>query len=645
MARLILAGIFAVFLLFIAACTPSTPTPPPITPSATLRGAFVPTRVSPTPSDTPTSTPSATPTPTETASPTPSPTLTPTVDPTQIASLIEDGAAFSDAGRYDRAIEAFSQAIALDSNSVNALFGRGTSYFDSEQYELAIEDFNRVIDLDSSNEPAYFNRGLAYLNLEDYERAIENFNQSIELDPAYGPTYYLRGVAYYELGDLDRALEDADQAIDLLPSDAVSYQLRADINYDQGNLEDALPDYRTYARLLGSEAEAEVLARITELEDELGTPVPEGSPTSVVSNTGDVIDLTIGGPAQSGQIGEDVPTLRYAFEAQAGDIVTINMNVVSGDLDPLLILLGPNGGEIARNDDAEGGTSRDSLLNGITIPDSGTYTIMATRFQEALGTTEGTFTLTLTGTGGGVVVTPPPTGELLEYDSEVEGVIEGEEGVVEYQFEAQRGDVVNIRMNALSGDLDPLLILLGPGGREIARNDDDPQRERDSYLEGVILPVDGIYTIHATRFQEDLGSTSGTFNLELHLITPGVGQNVTPLPVGGDVIALNEVVEGNITDEEFRVMYRIELRADSLINIRMDVTDGDLDPLVILLDPRGQEIARNDDDEQRGGPNAFLRRFRVLADGVYTVVATRFQEDLGSTTGDFELEVRLAPGQ
>src|SRR5262245_56994934 len=133
MARLKLAGTFAVFLLSIAACTPSTPTPSQVTPSATLRGALVPTRISPTPSDTPTSTPSTTPTPTETASPTASATFTPTVDPTQIASLIEDAQAFQEAGRYDRAIEAFSQVIGFDPSAVDAYFGRGTSYFDTQE--------------------------------------------------------------------------------------------------------------------------------------------------------------------------------------------------------------------------------------------------------------------------------------------------------------------------------------------------------------------------------------------------------------------------------------------------------------------------------------------------------------------------------
>jgi hypothetical protein len=101
---------------------------------------------------------------------------------------------------------------------------------------------------------------------------------------------------------------------------------------------------------------------------------------------GDTVQGTIQGTSASAQ---------YVFTASQGDVVSIRMTRQSGDLDPVLILLDPNGKEIARVDDAANPTNRDALLQGITLPANGTYTIIATRFQEDAGLTNGDFSLSL----------------------------------------------------------------------------------------------------------------------------------------------------------------------------------------------------------------------------------------------------------
>jgi uncharacterized protein YraI len=119
---------------------------------------------------------------------------------------------------------------------------------------------------------------------------------------------------------------------------------------------------------------------------------PEATPGSNSSSAdtelfiGDTVQGTIQGTSASAQ---------YVFTASEGDVVSIRMTRQSGDLDPVLILLDPNGKEIARADDAANPTNRDALLQGITLPANGTYTIIATRFQEDAGLTSGDFSLSL----------------------------------------------------------------------------------------------------------------------------------------------------------------------------------------------------------------------------------------------------------
>ncbi|MCG8363233.1 MAG: PPC domain-containing protein [Pseudanabaenales cyanobacterium] len=62
----------------------------------------------------------------------------------------------------------------------------------------------------------------------------------------------------------------------------------------------------------------------------------------------------------------------YSFEGEVGQIVTITM--ASEEFDTLLILLDPDGEEIAVNDDY-GGTLNSTIVT--TLPTSGSYTILA----------------------------------------------------------------------------------------------------------------------------------------------------------------------------------------------------------------------------------------------------------------------------
>lgn len=89
----------------------------------------------------------------------------------------------------------------------------------------------------------------------------------------------------------------------------------------------------------------------------------------------------------------------YSFEGLAGQIVTVNMGATSQGLDTKLFLIGPEGNEIAENDDADpllAGTNTrttDSLISQFILPQTGTYRIIATRFASVFGGTEGNYVL------------------------------------------------------------------------------------------------------------------------------------------------------------------------------------------------------------------------------------------------------------
>jgi hypothetical protein len=349
----------------------------------------------------------------------------------------------------------------------------------------------------------------------------------------------------------------------------------------------------------------------------------------------------------------------YRFDGIAGETVSIRMTRQSGDLDPYLKLLDEAGTVLAENDD-DPDLGRDSAINGFVLPDDGVYLIMATRFQEELGTLVGDFALTLTlGEDMPTLETTPTAAPTeagddsggLVYGGTLSGTINEDSSSLEFPFTGSAGDVITLRMNATSGTLDSYLILLDPAGEVLTENDDDPSGVRDSLIEAFELPEDGIYTVIATRYQRELGGTEGTFDLSLELIsgdsTESTDTQPTPFalvqPEVEAAVSLDDLVEGELTPEKPIAYYSFEGTANQSINIftsRLDVT---LDILMMLLAPDGRVIALND-DANRFDNKPYLDNVVLPVDGQYTIVVTRSPDRPGTQGGEFEFFVNAGTG-
>lgn len=639
---LILIGFIT--LLIISACNTTSD----ITPTAKLQGAIVPTRiatdlptatVTPSPTATETNTPTAT--HTATATDTATPTYTPTIDRTQVASNISQGDIFIDLKNFERAITQYTEAINLDPTSIDAYLGRGLANHRQGEFELALEDFTIAIELDPTSTQGYFNRALTHIELFDLEAAADDMKTVIDLDPTDAEAHYELGLMLVDLGDVDDGFEAFETAIDLDPTYPDVYAARGMLHYLNGDYADALPDLENYVIYAGDDATTEIIDLLADTRAQLATPLPPTQPptpeppppTSVVVQQDEPQPIVYGDSAE-GTITDDAYEYLYEFDATSGDRIDIKMTARDGTLDPIIFLMNDEEIIIAENDDDLNNTGRDSFLQGFEISEDGTYTIIATRFQRELGSTEGSFTLSvsLTPESDG---TPPPrnNGDLLQYGDQASGEIINDNFGITYDFMARQGELIDVQMEVVDEDssLDPLLILLNENGDILAENDDDPQGTgRNSFIHAYEIPVDGKYTILATRFQQELGSTTGLFNITLAV-------NDTPPVTDLTVLEYGDDYTGQITRDVGSESVSFEAEAGDLINISMQKTSGTLDPLLILLDENDDELIRNDDDEQGIGSNSFIRGFSIPADGTYTIVATRFQEEQGTTTGRYTL--------
>lgn len=482
---------------------------------------------------------------------------------------------------------------------------------------------------------------------------------------------------------------------------------------------------------------------------------------STTDSTLSTSDTLAYGDTANGAISNTVPLQRYRFQGAAGDIVTITMSAVSGDLDSYLLLADTSGTSIAQNDNVIEGTTDAELT--VTLPEDREYFIIATRRGQEQGITAGNFILTLASDSPPRVL-PSGSGQLpaefeglpqLNYGQSIGGEINNAAFINFYVFYGEQGDHVEINMESTS-TLDPLLILLDDGRIPLAEHDDLTDTNKNSLIE-FQLPRTGYYAVVATRFDQAEGLSQGTYELSLELtagpafeaglpaidrlapvrlsagetpsasfdplqfasvftfsaaagslidfavtadagtvatviltdsnlnyitasnngillgiaaprsddylafVAPQVGpaanisgNYIVALNAEGDSIntpsapqeslpvAYGANVRGTISDDVPEMRYVFQGREGDVVEISMTAAPAaePLDTFLILQDAEGDMVSENDDIQPGVIRNSFVRA-TLPANGEYTIVATRFSDTDGPlSSGDFELTLQ-----
>jgi len=331
----------------------------------------------------------------------------------------------------------------------------------------------------------------------------------------------------------------------------------------------------------------------------------------------------------TGQLNDDSPSVRYDFEALRGEVIAISLSVTSGDLDPLLYLLDNNGVLLAGGDDSEGSLAIE--IEALRIPDNGTYTLVVARFGYGVGTTSGDYQLTIERIG-----VSSEQGSTLRYGDFVINTISDVEPLVYYLFTAQRGDIVNISMDTVSGDLDPYLQVVDSSSTLLAANDDVPGSfSLDAEISSLVIQQDGVYVIIASRYGQAAGGSTGTFVLTLDTSqNSGLGNT----PQTAQQLLIGDVVENEITAQRIARYYYFDAAQNDIVSIRLTRLGSSLDPLLILTDSELNPLVENDDAETGQTVNSAINNYLIPATGRYYIIATRYQREEGTTSGRFRLE-------
>ena len=377
----------------------------------------------------------------------------------------------------------------------------------------------------------------------------------------------------------------------------------------------------------------------------------------------DIPTLTADQPV-SGQIGVDTFRQLYTFDAQQGASISVTLTVTAGSLDPQIILTDPQGAVIGRS-------LRTGLLNGkpiavlqsTTLPATGTYFVIVTRFGQDRGTTTGSYSLRLTLSGGSASAsdstaistvaaisnpanstpaptnTPIPTMTPITYGDQVIGTIDTNASRL-YQFTAQRGDRVTITMQRIAGNLDSYLNLIDPAGKLLIGQDDDPLNpgSLDAAIRNILITVSGTYQIEATRFGQAAGTSRGSYALALSRLSAdqlGLSAATAALLDPGMPVA------GSIDATTPTHYYQIVANKGDLIGLDAIHTRGNLNPTVTLTDLSGKPIPSAVFTVQIG-QRATLAPFALPATGSYLITISHAPDLI--TAGGYTLTLTTWQG-
>jgi len=128
--------------------------------------------------------------------------------PDLVSINVYQGLKYYDLGRWQEAIVAFSDAIAINPNFAVAHFGLGVTYSRLENWEEALTYFKKTIELSPTFAQGYLGLGITYNILGFNDKAMKALKKAVLINPRFAQARHALALSYLRNGDRASALEE-----------------------------------------------------------------------------------------------------------------------------------------------------------------------------------------------------------------------------------------------------------------------------------------------------------------------------------------------------------------------------------------------------------------------------------------------------
>jgi hypothetical protein len=240
----------------------------------------------------------------------------------------------------------FQMAVNLDEGNYSIYALIGSTHAQTNSLEDALLALNRAILLNPQDARSYYFRGVVYSNQQDYSSAIQEYTTAINLQPTYLDPLFDRAQMYTRQGNLDAAMNDFNRILELDSGYKLAYLNRGVLQEWAGNIAAALPDFARYIELNTTNGYLPALPAL----------IDGVTPVQIMPNQ----------------------TAQLVISGSVGQIITITAASPGGRVDPLVLLLAPDGvTPIAGSDDPSSG-ERSPRIASFVLPQDGAYILYVT---------------------------------------------------------------------------------------------------------------------------------------------------------------------------------------------------------------------------------------------------------------------------
>lgn len=204
-----------------------------------------------------------------------------------------------------------------------------------------------------------------------------------------------------------------------------------------------------------------------------------------------------------------------------------------------------------------------------------------------------------------------------------------------FTFDGAAGEFVTIRMQRMSGTVDPTLTLYNPRGRALA-TDHNSGGDRAALLRNILLPESGLYSLQATG-----GGFPGSYEILFETsarpaaVTPTIVVQPTAMPLleplaptprpeaQGVRLEDHAPVLGVITQPGGLGRHTFIAQAGEAVTIGIrPAENAAFRPLVEVYDPNGERIAVANARDPSAAGGAFIPALALVESGPYTILVT-----------------------
>jgi tetratricopeptide (TPR) repeat protein len=144
---------------------------------------------------------------------------------------------------WDKAKQAYLQALGLKSDMPDVHYGLATVYFQLRELTSAAHHFREVTRLDPLRAGAFVNLGAVLNLMAEFDEAISALRRGIQIDATRVEGYYNLGLVYKRKGQLDLAIQAYREALRLNPRMPDAHLNVGNIYLDKGQFRQAIQHY------------------------------------------------------------------------------------------------------------------------------------------------------------------------------------------------------------------------------------------------------------------------------------------------------------------------------------------------------------------------------------------------------------------